>query len=120
MKSSSSFSLLTASWLSKWWVMNDNDSVIPKYRQSARKKYKMAKRARLSVLRDVMISGWPSDWAADSIAPVSSDRSRVGQMCHPCALIPSFTVPSLNVFTVSPYFSLSAMMAAAWSWFNVC
>jgi len=94
-------------------VMNEIDSVIPKYRQSARRKYRMAKRARLSILRDVMMSGWPSDWAADFMAPFFSDKFSVGQMCHPCAPMPSFTVPSPNVCTVSPFLSLSAMMAAA-------
>jgi len=62
----------------------------------------MARTAKLSVLSEVIVDGWPSNWAADSTIPWLDERSMDGRICHPCAPIPSFTVPSPKEYRWAP------------------
>ena len=62
----------------------------------------MARTAKLSVRSEVMVDGWPSDWAADSTMPWLDERSMDGRICHPCAPIPSLTVPSPKEYRLVP------------------
>jgi hypothetical protein len=55
----------------------------------------IARTAMLSVRSGVMVSGCPSDCAADLMTPVLVERSKEGWICQPCAPIPSCSFRSL-------------------------